>query len=104
MIILIILLLLFLIPFGSGVVTGIKNYKPHGEDLEEVDEQKETELAMIEYNIIRRKEASFILENELEKENIEPLKKARLLNQLNTLDKQTFKDYKRIQSIKDEDG
>ena len=100
MIILIILLLPFLIAFVIGVYTGIVTYTPITNDNEEIDDQKESEIAMIECNINRRQEAAFILENELDKD-IEPLKRARLLNQLNTLDKQTYKDYKRIESIKD---
>jgi hypothetical protein len=80
---------------------GIKDYKPITEEENTLDEQQENEIAMIECNIKRRLEAAYILECELNKTDIEALKRARLLNQLNTLDKQTFKDYKRIESIKD---
>jgi hypothetical protein len=100
MIVLIILLLPFLIAFIYGVLSGIKNCIPITDEVEEIDESKESEISMIECNIYRRQQAALILEYELEKD-IEPLKRARLLNQLNTLDKQTFKDYKRIESIKD---
>ena len=100
MIVLIILLLPFLIAFVIGLYRGIKNYAPITEEENTLDEEKENEITMIECNIKRRLNAAYILECELEKD-IEPLKRARLLNQLNTLDKQTFKDYKRIEKLKE---
>ena len=102
MIIILIIFIIPLIPFIYGVYRGIIDYTPVNDEVE-VNEAIESEIAMIEYNINRRIESANILEDELKKD-IEPLKRARLLNQLNTLDKQTFKDYKRIEELKESEN
>jgi ribosomal 50S subunit-associated protein YjgA (DUF615 family) len=94
--------LILLIPFIYGLYKGIKEGIPVNNDDEEVDEKILEEITMIQCNINRRIESAYILENELQQQDIKPLKKARLLNQLNTLDKQTFKDYKRIEQLENE--
>lgn len=60
----------------------------------------EDEIALLEIAIERRKQAALILENELE--NCTDEKRiVSLITKLNTLDKQTFNDVKKIEKLRD---
>lgn len=96
-----------LIPFIHGFFEGLtgKNHTEIIEDIEacETDQNAieaiDEEIAMLEISIERRKEAACILEKDL-KYTTNESKRVTLLNKLNTLDKQTFKDVQRIEKLR----
>lgn len=59
----------------------------------------EERLTLLESIIERRKRSAYILELELR--DAAPNKKASLLNKLNTLDKQTYKDMQELNKLKE---
>ena len=74
---------------------------PHGETLEDDDDDTSNDDEITHYEIMieRRKEAAMILEHELET-CTDSKKRVTLITRLNTLDKQTYNDMKRIEKLR----
>lgn len=98
--------------FYHGLCDGFSGENKHGYlygrglpppiEPTERDNTVDDEIALLEVIIERRKLAASILERELD-DTHDTKKKAIILNKLNALDKQTFKDVQRLNKLLDMD-
>jgi hypothetical protein len=74
--------------------TYYPNYEPH-------ETEEPEEIALLEIVIERRKQAAHLIELELER-TTDNKKRVALITKLNTMDKQTYNDIKKLNKLKDD--
>lgn len=96
------IIIFLIVGVGIGLAVGICQVvhdSTANREPPEIDQNTLDKITMLELIIERRKQSAYILELELE--NATGKRKATLLNKLNTLDRQTYKDMQELNKLKE---